>query len=205
MSSDSIKTYVDGGIYNLLSYGSPGISKGVRFARYMSQFMKKGQKTVNIGCGNGYEVIQLLNDGMDAYGTEIHDIDVPVLKKRIINAIVPNLPFKDKEFDLLMCTEVIEHIPEIETEDFINECCRVADKCFFSIATRGDEPYNSHINVHGPQWWLDKLEEINFRVINFQFKPFVEIRFNNLAHFRSGYSDGIAFYGDKNLQDCKAG
>ena len=197
MTEAAVDIYKDGGIYNTLDYGAPYVSRGLRFARFVSASFTNRGKVLCVGCGNGYEIIEYLNLGWEAYGTELHTItDVPILENRIIIARVPDLPFKDKEFDLLTCTEVIEHIPEEETEDFLRECYRVSENCFFSIATRGDHPFNTHINIHHPTWWLNKIEEIfgPDELAHFQYKPIYDIQLTAGVTHRRRFVDGVIFY-----------
>ena len=185
-----LDTYRDGGVYEDPEYGSPYVSKGVKFARFNRFYLKPQSKILCIGCGNGFEVIEYLNQGHDAYGTEVHPIEnVKPLKGRIINAVVPNLPFKDTEFDLIHCTEVLEHVPEEETTTFIQECQRVSKYQFFSIATEKDS-FGTHINVHPPQWWMNKFNEIEIEVLNFQFKPIVSNVYGNFT-YEVYYNEGV--------------
>ena len=187
-----IDRYRDGGIYDNPEYGSPYVSKGIRFARFNKYYLEKNSKVLCIGCGNGYEVIEYLNQGHDAYGTEVNPIDVKILKGRIINAILPDLPFKDKEFDFLHCTEVLEHVPEEETNEFLKECKRVSKKQFFSIATELDVPFNTHINIHKPGWWIDKFDENEMEIKNFQFKPIFSNMYGS-HNFEVFYTEGVTF------------
>jgi SAM-dependent methyltransferase len=189
-SADYIDRYREGGIYDDATYGSPYISKGVKFARFMSKLTLKGSKVLCIGCGNGFEVIEYLNNGFDAYGTEVHPIEnVEPLKNRIINAVVPDLPFKDKEFNLVHCTEVLEHIPPETTDAFLKECGRVSTKQFFSIATEIDT-HKTHINLQTPAWWIEKFSCNGLKIKNFQFKPLVMNLYGNFS-FNVYYPDGI--------------
>jgi len=172
-SANYLDTYRDGGIYDDAQYGAPYVSKGVKFARFMAPYLSAKSKVLCIGCGNGFEVIEYLNQGHDAYGTELHPIeDVKPLDGRIINAVVPNLPFKDKEFDLLHCTEVLEHIPPEETDAFLQECKRVSKSQFFSIASILDD-WKTHINVQTAGWWIDKFNKNKIHIKNFQFRAIV--------------------------------
>ncbi len=187
-----LDTYRDGGIYDDDEYGAPGISRGIRFARFMKNYTNPKSKVLCIGCGNGFEVIEYLNQGHDAYGTELHKIEnVKPLNGRIINAALPNLPFKNKEFDLLHCTEVLEHINTAETDGFLKECKRVSKRQFFSIATEMDS-YHTHINIQTPGWWLDKFKENGFNIKNFQYKPFVSNEYDKRSQDIC-YRDGITF------------
>jgi ubiquinone/menaquinone biosynthesis C-methylase UbiE len=185
-----LDTYREGGIYDDATYGSPYISKGVKFARFMKKHLVGKKKILCIGCGNGFEVIEYLNQGHDAYGTEVHPIDnVKPLEGRIINAIVPELPFKDKEFDLLHCTEVLEHIPTNTTDAFLTECKRVSKQQMFSIATEMDS-HKTHINLQTPAWWLDRFETNGLAVQNFQYKPTMSNIYGSYM-YDVHYNDGI--------------
>jgi 2-polyprenyl-3-methyl-5-hydroxy-6-metoxy-1,4-benzoquinol methylase len=187
--------YKEGGIYDRLDYGSPYISKGLKFTRYMQPEMVKGLKVLCVGCGNGYEVVQLLHDGYEAYGTELHPIDIPILEGRIINALVPDLPFRDKEFPVLFCCEVIEHIPPESTPDFVRELSRVAHNLVISIATADDPPWHTHINLRHPANWLLDFEKWGFEIVNFQFAPVTDylVRDGTMARQRSG-NEGVLIY-----------
>ncbi len=200
--TDYTDTYKEGGIYDDLAYGSPGPSRGLRFSKWLSPVYPRGAKVLCVGCGNGFEVVSWLKDGKDAYGTELHKIDVPILKNRIIHCLCPDLPFKDNEFDLLVCCEVLEHIEEELTEPIIEECGRVAKDCFFSLATRGDPPWNTHINIHDIGWWFEKFSKY-FDIKNIQYKPQIAIPFDidgNFKLFKFQYPDGIIMYGSKSIQ-----
>lgn len=182
--------YRDGGIYEELEYGAPGISKGIVFARSICQtFLFSKSKVLCIGCGCGYEVLEYMNYGHDAYGTEMHEIDVPALKGRIYNAVVPNLPFKDLEFDFLHCTEVLEHIAPEETNAFLVECRRVASRAMFSIADSMDS-WKTHTNLQSPVWWVTEMMRAGYKVKNFQWFPDVICFSKNIAfpiHYHQGY------------------
>jgi hypothetical protein len=184
-----LDTYRDGGVYNELEYGSPYVSKGVKFARHECRSLEKGSKVLCIGCGCGWEVVEYLLNGHDAFGTEVHSIDIPILSGRIINAAVPNLPFKDNEFDLLHCTEVLEHVPELETDAFLKECKRVAKRHLFSIADIPDD-WNTHINLHGASWWIKRFEKAGFYIKHFEWKPVTEVIVGNVfatSSYKHGY------------------
>ena len=68
----------------------------------------------------------------------------------------------------------------------------VFKKQFFSIATEMDVPYMTHINIHKPGWWIDKFNENDMGVENFQFKPIFSNVYGNY-HFEVFYSEGVTF------------
>ena len=182
-------------IYNTLGYGSPYISRGVYQAKYMMSELKEGDKVLCVGCGNGYEVIQYLLAGMDAYGTETHPIKgVPILEGRIINAVAPGMPFKNKEFRLVQCCEVLEHIPEEITLPFMADLMMIGEKVLFTTSTRDDPPFCTHINYHGPEWWLKRLEELRAIIHNFQFNPQMDLLYENALISRRVDKDRVLMH-----------
>lgn len=163
--------YDNDGIYkDEIAYGSPFVSKGLRYSCWANEYIPDVKSVLCVGCGNGYDVVYWLQNGKDAYGTELHDIKCDYLKGRIIKATAPGLPFSDKQFDLLMCCEVIEHIEPETSKDFILDCCRVSKKCLFSIATTMDS-YKTHINLKTAPQWLHIFGELKLNLKNFQLNP----------------------------------
>lgn len=196
VSDSYLDTYQNGGIYDNSTYGNPYASKGVKFARFLKPLLKKNSKVLCIGCGNGFEVMEYLQQGHDAYGTELHDVDVGVLNGRIIKAVVPDLPFKDNEFDLLHCTEVMEHIPTENTDIFLKECKRVSKSQLFSVATDMDI-YKTHINIQTPSWWYETFVRNDFQIKNFQYKPITNLDLG-IMQCQVYYPNGVIVYADGN-------
>lgn len=188
----------DGDLYGNLRYGSPYVSKGLRFAAWLNMDSRHKGKVLCVGVGEGYELVRYLKDGYDAYGTELHTVKVPYLKDRVINAEVPNLPFKDNEFGFLSCTEVLEHIAEADTDEFLTECKRVAKAFFFSIATKMDS-YNSHINLHDVSWWYEKFVKAGFKIINIQFRPIIDVMLKPNLTARMWYNEGVMVLASKDI------
>jgi hypothetical protein len=74
------------------------------------------------------------------------------------------LPAAGKKFDVVVCSDVLEHIPEDEVDAFIERlaaytrhalwasvCCRPAKKTF-------PDGTNLHITVKPYSWWREKVE-----------------------------------------------
>lgn len=82
---------------------------------------------LDVGCGRG-EMLDFANYlGFEkAQGVEV----VPYLCDgvRVIQAVGTNLPFEDGAFDVVICNDVIEHIPQGEDEALCREILRVARK-----------------------------------------------------------------------------
>jgi len=72
---------------------------------------------------------------------------------------------KDETFDLLICIDVLEHIPETDIEWILDRFFKISKKyifinvaCYEAIALLPDGE-NAHINIQKPIWWSNKLEK----------------------------------------------
>ncbi len=91
--------------------------------------IRKGFKILDIGCGDGRHTGAVYElDGVTAIGADINFNDLTKAGERLrfhdeIGACgdgswsftvsdITRLPFKDNEFDLVICSEVLEHVPE---------------------------------------------------------------------------------------------
>lgn len=118
----------------------------------------KATSLLDFGCGRG-----------DPYFTpyQIHrewGVSRPTLYDPAFNSHdVP--PFKGHYFDGVLCSDVLEHVPEDVVEDFIAElfsysrqfvwasvCCRLAKKAF-------PDGTNLHVTVQPLGWWKRRFKE----------------------------------------------
>lgn len=76
--------------------------------------------------------------------------DIPNWEKVIADA--RNLPFPDNSFDLVMCCEMIEHVPVEDHEKVLTELIRVAKKCVY-VTSSGQ---SAHL---GPE--QERCEKLN--------------------------------------------
>jgi ubiquinone/menaquinone biosynthesis C-methylase UbiE len=120
----------------------------------------KGKNILDIGCGYGWCELNFISRGAKKVtGIEISDEDLKTAVNNIKNKNIIfkvgsaiNLPFKDHEFDTVVCWEVIEHIPKDTENKMFKEVYRVLKpKGSFYLST----PYkNFFSNIFDPAWWL---------------------------------------------------
>jgi hypothetical protein len=60
-------------------------------------------------------------------------------------------PF-ERQYDLVTCIEVFEHMPTLEAEKAAENLCRSTDDILFS-STPFDYKEVTHVNVHPPEYW----------------------------------------------------
>jgi len=161
--------YSSDGIYGSLTYGSPFVSKGLLCAAYCVQVdLVKSKKVLCVGAGNGYEVVLFLKGGYDVTSLEMYHPNIRILKGRQVKGYAQDLPFKDKEFDLYFCCEMMEHVPEELIVPILKEAKRVSNEIFFSIATKNDPPHNTHINIHELPFWYNMFTDLGFNLKSIQ-------------------------------------
>lgn len=104
------------------------ISPRVELVRRAVEKIKDAEALLDIGCGDG-RVTELFRDKFNhLYGIDISDKFINEAKKKGIVAQVADinvkpLPYPDAFFDVVLCSEVIEHI--FDTDFLLQECNRV--------------------------------------------------------------------------------
>ena len=71
------------------------------------------------------------------------------------------------QFDGVICTDVLEHVPEDELPDVIGDLVRLSRMwCFVSVCCRPARPNknlpggrNAHVTIRPQEWWLERLLE----------------------------------------------
>ena len=178
--------YSKNGIYGHMDYGVPGVCKGVQVVQHLlSGFYKfsigvpfEQARFLTVGSGNGFEFVQLRKNGFNAHNFDLYIPPVPMIQENSTQGSMLDMPFKDKEFDVLISTEVMEHIPLEECDIVLKECRRVANVAIFSIATIPDHPFDTHVNVQTGLWWLNKFKEIGFNIIHGAIRPIMTMKVN---------------------------
>lgn len=114
-------------------------SKGSRFTkmwyRALLNYLEpldclRGKRVLEVGCGYGYLVPQLCSMGAEYVGVDISLSAVRQFPKSAYENSVAmvadgkHLPFADRTFDCVVCTEVFEHVTHPQV--IVNECFRVA-------------------------------------------------------------------------------
>ena len=123
---------------------------------------------LDIGCGyRAHKKATVIAD--------IQDFSKYYSGKKFIQIKDKNLPFKDKEFDFVIASHVIEHIKDFEF--FIKEMKRISTKGYIELPTRlGDnlvfENKKDHI------WWF-RFDDINNMILaskkNELIEPFLTV------------------------------
>lgn len=122
---------------------------------------------LDVGCGEGFTLSKLKEAGLGRRleGIEYLDTAIALGKKErpdiaIKKGSIYKLPYKDNTFDLVLCTEVLEHLEE--PEKALEELVRVSKK--HVLLTVPNEPFFMLAQLlRGKNWsrWGNDIEHIN--------------------------------------------
>ena len=125
------KKYSPDGMYNHPNFIIRWIErKRIKAIKKLAN-IKDDEKVLELGCGDGY-ILAFLNAG-EIYGIDISQVAIDRAKKRLSgNTRVKHLAvddgektsFSSKFFDVIICSEVIEHVPK--PAKLVEEMARLA-------------------------------------------------------------------------------
>jgi hypothetical protein len=128
-------------------YGWGSIKHLETLARLSQDFAP--QRIIDFGCGQS-KLVDMLADRLNAEGA------------RYDPAIEAYATPPEGRFDLLINTDVLEHIPEAELDDLLSAMRAYADRAFIRIAlTPANEILsdgtNAHCTLRSIDWWRERL------------------------------------------------
>lgn len=133
----------------------------------------KDRVALDIGCRDGY-----WSDVLKKKGYKVKSLDIePHYEGALKHDVEKGLPFKDKTFDLVWCTEVLEHLrnPQI----LISEIDRVTNKGGVAVLTTPNSSWGAYWLVGLWGWTPKKLQ-------NKDHKQFFNEK--NIRKITSGYN-----------------
>ena len=171
-------------VYSEETY-APTNSKTV-WSQTLNGVMPEFDRGLEFGCGTGRGVAIAREMEKEVFGIDIADVSHLWFRYGVDEYCQVgdclNLPYADEEFDFILCTEVMEHIPEEDVDQVLREIYRVAShRVSFTIALEEEEipimgHICSHITLKLADWWLDKVLALGFfpEVYNVSETLFIE-------------------------------
>lgn len=166
---DKIKKFLDSEI-------DPAFARRARII-FENLDLGGSEKILEIGCGRGFylNVLSKASPKLDVTGIDLNEKYLSVAKDfindnkvKLIKADATKLPFKDKSFDRIIATEILEHIPN--DEEVISEINRVLKPGGIVMVTVPNKNYpffwdpinwvlEKLFNWHLPSniWWLSGI------------------------------------------------
>lgn len=133
------------------------------FARYGAH-----GKYLDIGCGEGWLVCELIELGLNAVGIDISEVALAEASKKLpghfFHGDVTALPFADKSFDTVVSSDCLEHLTPGDVRLALKEIHRVTKRfAILQVATEPDRENRYHLTVEKRHWWETLCFELGFR------------------------------------------
>lgn len=137
-----------------------------------------GSRVLDVGCGPALILQHLAKCGYDVLGVDgsVHARAAAraFIRDRIltVNLVTENLQVEPR--DLVICTEVAEHLDAAHADRLVEVLCRAAkDRIYFTAAPPGQGGHD-HVNEQPPAYWLKKFAQYGFRLDLEETQAFVE-------------------------------
>lgn len=109
----------------------------------------EAKSILDYGCGQSrlYERLKV------NHSTKVYRYDPAILEISVIPV---------SHVDLIVNTDVLEHIPEEDLDEILAHMKSLGENCFFNIHTGLAKQIlpsgeNAHCTIHPPEWWKDKI------------------------------------------------
>jgi SAM-dependent methyltransferase len=120
-------------------------------------------RVLDAGCALGLLVEALRDRGVEAVGVDLSSYAIGQLHDKVkpycCHGSISD-EFSDR-YDLIVCIEVLEHMPASAAEAAIANICRHTDDVLFS-STPFDHREPTHVNVHPPEHWAELFARHDF-------------------------------------------
>jgi SAM-dependent methyltransferase len=131
-----------------------------RIAEWMSMCFSN-MKILDVGCGPGIYVHEMLKLGLDAYGVD-NDPRTPYDSKIVQGDVVG--PYLLPQADVVLSLEVGEHIPEVGADNYVNYLAETRAVVIYFSAARPGQGGEGHINTQPKAYWCEKFYYVGFYV-----------------------------------------
>lgn len=121
------------------------------------------KSVLDAGCAWGFLVEALRSKGVEAYGMDISDFAISQVDNSVkefckVGSVAESF---DRNYDLIVNIEVLEHMPKLEALKAIKNFCEHSSKILFS-STPIDYQEVTHINVQAPEYWAKEFAKYDF-------------------------------------------
>ena len=118
---------------------------------------------LDVGCAKGFLVECLRDRGVEACGFDISDYAIGEVRPDVrpycwVGSAASAI---DKDYDLISCLEVCEHLLESEAHEVVRQMTSHTDTILFS-STPSDFAEPTHVNVHPIIDWLRLFAQFSF-------------------------------------------
>jgi len=121
------------------------------------------RRVLDAGCALGLLVETLRNRQVEAFGIDVSSFAIGQVHESVRHycwrgSVADEL---SERYDLIVCLEVLEHMPQAQAEDAIANFCRHSSDVLFSSSPL-DYREATHVNVHPPEYWAEQFARHGF-------------------------------------------
>jgi SAM-dependent methyltransferase len=125
------------------------------------------ESAVDVGCGAGAWVKELLDAGIDAVGidgawTQPHLV---IPRERFVAWDLERPLGLERRFDMALSIEVAEHLSPERGPGFVSDLCSLSDVVLFSAALPG-QAGTRHINLRWQSYWVRLFADNGYAVVD---------------------------------------
>ena len=118
---------------------------------------------LDVGCAIGLLVETLRDRGVDAWGIDISEYAIGQVREDVkpycrVGSILEPFP---RRYDLIVCMEVVEHLPQADGEAAVDNLCRHSDDIILSSSPH-DFREATHFNVQPREYWAGLFAQRGF-------------------------------------------
>jgi SAM-dependent methyltransferase len=140
-----------------------------RSVRPMTESMVRefGPATVaDVGCGTGALLAELAARGVEGWGLEYSEAGLEFCRQRKLTVekfdLTSGVPALPGKHDLVVSTEVAEHVPAEFAGRLVDTITGLADTAVFTAAVPGQGGGTDHVNEQPHAYWIGKFSERGF-------------------------------------------
>lgn len=159
-------------IYKNRANYNPKDNKKLDIVKNLVSSLPKGSLVLDVGCGRGHFLKQFIDLGYHAFGiepsTECSIRYLGNLPHEIIDFNTYVEENTEDYYNLVFCTDVLEHIKPEDLDTFIKNLSLKGSKAILGIANHSDiqEGIELHLIQEPWLWWKKELEK-HFKRVNF--------------------------------------
>ena len=124
---------------------------------------------LDVGCGVGLSLDLFQDHGISAWGLDgnVAILDGPSQTKQRIMIVDFTKQWIEwpTKMDLVWCTEVLEHIPNLYEVNVIRTICSSAARIVFATAASSNQPGYNHVNCQPLEHWISRFEEHGLKYV----------------------------------------
>jgi hypothetical protein len=117
------------------------------------------ERSLDLGAGDGYYSYALREVGTLAYAVEVSDEAAEFTPEEVWLVVwdLRNPLHLEETYDLVLCVEVAEHLPENAADTLCDTITRHASSLVVFTAAPPNQGGHGHVNLQPPEYWIGKL------------------------------------------------